>query len=1461
MDIDYMSDDENFIPLTKTKAAPKAAAKKAKEPLQLSTAANISKGRTIEQTYQKKTPLEHVLLRPDTYVGSVQSHTQTLWVYENGRMVHREATIVPGLYKIFDEILVNAADNKQRDPSMDLLKVNIDPEKNMIKVWNNGKGVPIEIHADENCYVPEMIFGHLLTSSNYDDTEKKTTGGRNGYGAKLANIFSTEFVIETADGDRKKQYRQVFNDNMSKKSEPEITKTRSGESWTCVTFHPDLAKFKLTHLDADHVALMSKRVVDMAGVLGKTVKVELNGSKIPMKNFQDYVGLYLDSSKSSGEVPGPLPKIYEKVNDNWEVCVSLSDGQFQQVSFVNSIATIKGGTHVNLVADQVTKFLIEKAQKKAGKGAPAIKAHQVKCHLWVFVNSMIVNPAFDSQTKETLNTRASEFGSTCKLPDSFLQKVAKSGVIDSILSFATFKANKDMKKSDGSKKQRLTGISKLDDANDAGGRNSEQCTLILTEGDSAKALAVSGLSVVGRDKYGVFPLRGKLLNVRDAPAKQLTENAEITNIKQIMGLQQGKHYDSTKSLRYGHLMIMTDQDHDGSHIKGLLINFLHAFWPSLLKQPNFLLEFITPIVKATGPRGKVISFYTIPEYESWKESLGGSTKGWSIKYYKGLGTSTPKEAKEYFAALDQHRKSFEWTGEEDGESIEMAFSKKKVEDRKTWLRNVEPGTFLDQSAKTITYSDFVNKELVLFSIADNLRSIPSVMDGLKPGQRKILFSCFKRKLKSDVKVAQLAGYISEHSAYHHGEMSLMTTIIGLAQDFVGSNNINLLVPSGQFGTRLQGGKDAASPRYIYTRLHKLTRILFSEVDDALLDFLNEDGQKIEPTWYLPILPLVLVNGSEGIGTGWSSYVPTFNPRDIVDNLKRLMKGEEMEPLHPWFRGFKGSVEHNSNKDGRNYIVTGTINKVSDTVLEITELPIRTWTQNYKEFLEGMMVVNDKNKEPFIKDMREHHTDTTVHFEVHLSPEGMATAEAEGLIKRFKLTASVATSNMHLFDKDGRMRKYETPEEIIEEFYHIRLEYYRKRKDIQLEQLRNELIKLDNRVRFILAVVRGEIIVSNRKKAELLAELKEKKFAPLPKSKVGSSGGSSTAADEEGDDEGEESGEEEGVSKAKGGDGGYDYLLGMPLWSLTLERVQELLRDQKKNQDDHDALLKTEPKELWESDLDMFLAELEVAEEEAAQDKAKEVAGKPGKGKGRVAKAVAVKPKRAQKKAQVFSDEEMDFISDSDDDFREDAKLRRGKGAAAAAAKPTAVAATTKPQAPVPLVQAPKPEVVKPAPKAKPAPKPKAPAGSDYDSDEDFGGSLKERLAAMAAKMSLQEKPSGGESTAEVKPAASKKEPAKKASTKRPATKKMEEKVEEPALGDQFEFLDDVDIKSPMKEPVSKVQRMRPSPFSKKSGLPAAEGRTHLSRGAQKKPAVVLSDDSDESEESEDDFQDFSEEEY
>jgi DNA topoisomerase-2 len=371
-----------------------------------------------------------------------------------------------------------------------------------------------------------------------------------------------------------------------------------------------------------------------------------------------------------------------------------------------------------------------KKHKQAG-----VKPFMVKNYLWVFLNCLVENPAFDSQTKETLTLRASAFGSKCELPDAFLKRVMAGGLADAVLSFASFKANKELKKGDGAKRARLTGIPKLDDANDAGGRGSALCTLILTEGDSAKSLAISGLSVVGRDKFGVFPLRGKLLNVRDAGAAQVTANAEITAIKTILGLQHGKVYTDAKSLRYGHLMIMTDQDHDGSHIKGLIMNFFHHFYPSLLQLPGFLVEFVTPIIKVTKGR-EARAFYTVPEYEAWREATGG--RGWRVKYYKGLGTSTAAEAKEYFANIEAHRKRFVWDGEADGDALEMAFSKKRVEERKEWLRAYEPGTFLDHAAETISYHEFVHKELILFSRADLERSIPSVVDGLKPGQRKIL---------------------------------------------------------------------------------------------------------------------------------------------------------------------------------------------------------------------------------------------------------------------------------------------------------------------------------------------------------------------------------------------------------------------------------------------------------------------------------------------------------------------------------------------------------------------------------------------------------------------------------------------------------------------------------------------------------------------------------------------------
>lgn len=1133
-----------------------------------------------------------------------------MWVYDAAQecMVNRSISFVPGLFKIFDEILVNAADNKIRDPSMDVLKVDIDRESGLISIFNNGRGIPVEVHAKEGIWVPELIFGHLLTSSNYNDDQKKVTGGRNGYGAKLCNIFSTQFIVETADTRTGKKFRQVFRNNMSQKDEPEISHyPKSGSEYTKITFKPDFAKFGMPDgMDEDLLALFTKRVYDLAGVVRK-VKVYLNGTRIEIQNFKQYIELFVKKNEAlqqaaaaAGQTAPPL--IHSIINDRWEIGFTLSDGQFNQVSFVNSINTYKGGTHVQYIADQIVSELVD-AVKKKNKAAP-VKPFQVKNHLFVFVNCLIENPTFDSQTKENMTLRQSAFGSKCEIGEDFMKKVLKSGVLENILSWAKFKQDQLLKKTDGAKKSRLSGISKLDDANNAGTRHASKCTLILTEGDSAKALAVSGLSVVGRDNWGVFPLRGKLLNVREASHKQIMENAEINQIKQIMGLQHGKQYTSTESLRYGRLMIMTDQDHDGSHIKGLLINFLDHFWPSLLKVPGFLVEFITPIVKCTKGRQE-IAFYTIPEYETWKRA-NEDGRGWTIKYYKGLGTSTAADAKKYFSDLKTHLKQFEVGTDEDRGLIDMAFNKKKADDRKEWLKNFVPGTFMDHSRAQIPLRDFINHELILFSQADNIRSIPSIVDGFKPGHRKIMFACFKRKLKTEIKVAQLAGYVAEHSAYHHGEQSLCATIVGLAQNFVGSNNINLLEPNGQFGTRLQGGKDAASPRYIFTLLNSLARLIFRPEDDALLKYLSDDGQSIEPEWYTPILPMVLVNGGEGIGTGWSTSIPNYNPIDLCDALQALLDGSTSDGelidvdgikaslsdrLHPWYRGFTGKIEQIA---ADKYRVSGTWRKVDAETLEITELPIGTWTQTYKEMLEGMLngttggsttttaedgstqTTTTKNIPPFIKDFREYHTDTTVKFVITLSPANMAAAEAEGIEKKFKLTTTIGLNNLVCFDSLGRIRKYTSPLEILLDFFPLRLAFYQRRKAHLVDALTEEWNRLENKVRFIEEIASGALKIQNKRKADLVKELASRDYRSFSNNNTAES---------------EESADEPASLKA------YDYLLNMPISSLTLERAAQLRSERDQKEAALSALLARSPKDLWKADLEEFRAAWLDAEKE------------------------------------------------------------------------------------------------------------------------------------------------------------------------------------------------------------------------------------------------------------------------
>ncbi|KAG8994735.1 DNA topoisomerase 2 [Tulasnella sp. JGI-2019a] len=1254
------------------------------------------KKKSVSDKYQKLSQIEHILQRPDSYIGSIEFVTEKLWVFdsETKRMAHREIQYVPGFLKIVDEILVNAADNKINDPNMDTLKVTIDVDTNYISVWNNGKGIPIEIHSKEKIYIPEMIFGHLLTGSNYNDEEKKLTGGRNGYGAKLTNIYSTEFTVETCDKDTGQKYKQTFKKNMGEKGVAKITSTTKGEEYTQISFKPDLPRFGMQSMDPDTVALLKKRVYDMAGTV-KGVKVVLNGERLKVKDFKTYCEMYLKSASeeaadnAGGAAVEKKTLMFEEISNRWEVGFSLSDsGNFQQVSFANSIATIKGGTHVKCIQDQFTKAILAVIEKK-NKGAK-VKPAQIANHMWLFVRCLIENPTFDSQTKETLTLQQSKFGGKKPvLSEEFLKKVVKSPIVDNILNWARFKAGAELGKTDGKKRARMTGLTKLSDANNAGGRNASKCTLILTEGDSAKALAEAGLSVVGRDNFGVFPLKGKLLNVREASHDTIMKNQEISNIKKIMGLQTNMNYKDTTGLRYGSLMIMADQDHDGSHIKGLLINFIDHFFPSLLKLPSFLVEFVTPIVRAK--RGKQTKdFFTLPEFETWNEANNQDGK-WSVKYFKGLGTSDDDDAMEYFSNTAKHVIPFAPVDAPDRDLIDMAFSKKRIEDRKEWLRNFKPGTFIDHDVEEIPIKNFINEELICFSMADNMRSIPSAVDGLKPGQRKIMFGCYKLKMKKELKVAQLIGYISAGTAYHHGEQSLADTIVGMAQTFVGSNNINLLSPNGQFGTRATGGSDHASPRYIFTLPTALSRAVFHPQDDALLKYLEDDGQSIEPEWFMPVIPMVLVNGCDGIGTGYSTKIPNYNPHDIVANIRRMLRNEPMVPMIPWYRGFKGSIEKTA--EGK-FLMKGIIKKVDREAIEITELPVGVWTQSYKEQLEKWVTGVD-NHPAIIKDYKEHHTNSTVHFTLTMTPEGMAKAEAdpEGLLKFFQCQKPLSTSNMMAFDSNLKLRKYTSPEEIIEDFFPLRLQYYQKRKDFLCDELRNVWDKLTNQARFVQMIVDKKLVVSRKKKADLVAELHDLQFKPIAKpSKAKAAKGNEPAMMAAAGDDDEE---EEGTRNVANV---FDYLLSMPIWSLTEEKVVKLLRERDAKEEELNVLLMVKPSDIWERELDQLLDEFEKILEGDSVTVQKAMKGRKAAQTLKTRKSLT--GAKGKKKA-VASD-------DSEEDFKLAQKAARAK---VKAPKPAAAPRVKAAAAKAMLDDEDEDEDEKPP--RKPAPKP-APPGSDSD---------------------------------------------------------------------------------------------------------------------------------------------------
>ena len=1147
---------------------------------------------TNKDKYQLLSPIEHVLLRPNTYVGSVKNEKSMEYIYNNRSksIVCKEISFNCGFERLFEEILLNAYDHfrevKHKTNRVSKISVVIDTNENYIEIKNNGEGIPVRNHQKHQILIPEMVFTKLNSSSNYDDNIDRKKAGVNGLGAKLTVILSKEFRLETVDSIRKKKFTMVVKNNLLEGIEKKKVIDYKGGSYTKVRYYPDLERFKLKKISKDMVDYMRRRCYDTVACCyddnTKTkVKLSFNNEPIEIKTFKDYIKLYFDNLDNKDI-------FYETINNEWQFGVVINeDDNFNHVSFVNGIYTSEGGTHVKRITDQLVKAI--KTKLKGTK----ISDSNIRNKLNVFVCCVVNRPEFSSQSKTKLKTPIKEFTNESKISTTFINKLLKSSIIKDLKSLDKHKQSKSLEKKNGRKVARLKNPNKnFDDALQAGKKDSIKCKLFLTEGLSAKGFVSKGFKIIKNKHYGVYPLKGKVINAQAKSDLAVSKNKELMELQEYIGLQHKcVYYDDIsgkpknvkkgytvkhlKTLRYGGIIGLTDEDYDGYHIKGLLINWIHTYWPELLAL-GFFYSFKTPIVRAK--KGKeLIDFYTLRQYENWKKT--NDLKKWNIKYFKGLGSWNKTDTPELFKQFDKYLiRYFYDVNAED--SIHLAFhnNKKYINQRKKWLKKYDENAEIIDYTKLINrnkfikvnITDFINLELKQFSHYDIKRSIPSVVDGFKPTQRKILFGMFDKSMKNvninkTIKVGILMGHISKVSAYHHGEKSIYTTICNMAYDFCGKNNINLLFPDGEFGTKHNSA--CGSERYVFTALMNITKKIFREEDLNILEYLNEEGMKIEPKYYVPIIPMVLINGAIGIGTGYSTNVPSFNPMEIIDLLIDRLEGKkDLEyNLLPYYKDFDGEIEEYEEEDKEdrktwyfkgNYEIDRTNYRI-----KITEIPPKFTTTEYKhKFLDSIEKYNKRNKTEVIVGIDDTLNVNKPELELVFNETTEDTKKyfrelikSDELHKDIKLIDSEKSTNMNLFNPEGNLNLYSNIKEMIDDFFYVRYNYYEKRKEYLLNELEKKLLLISNKVRFIEYVNNEKIIIFKRKKKDIEQDLQKNKFDKI--------------------------------------NDNYDYLINMRISVLTIENANKLKNEKKDIEEEIDYIKETSIEDMWIDELEELKDEL------------------------------------------------------------------------------------------------------------------------------------------------------------------------------------------------------------------------------------------------------------------------------
>ena len=1024
--------------------------------------------------YKKLSQREAVLKRPQRFIGSLTKTKRHVYLYdfEENKSVLGEIDISPGFERVFLEILTNSADNieRSRKHGIDPGEIHISIGENKIAIYNEGLGIPTEIHPEFGVPTPQHLFSKFSCGSNFND-DSNTGSGTFGIGASCTNTYSRKFIVEIGDQERGIRYKQIFSNNMIDISDP-VEEPYQGKAYVLIKYVLDFERFgydKNYHYDDDMLSFFAQHAINIA--FSTNSVVVFNNIVFDFKDIKNFVNLFRDDKE----------KFLTYEDDNNRL-VLIDSEYYGFISLVNNM-TVEGGNHIEKWLEKIKRYL-DKTVKTV-----KVKKQDIMENIIMLYSVKLDKVEYDSASKNKLITPKGSI----KIKESgynMLKGMEKWSMISRIKE--RYKSASGFSKSKSGSKSKYVSVKKLTDADGIGTKGEEHIKrdLILCEGDSAKTAAEKGRTEETKKTIGVLALKGKPINTTKHSVEKIEKNKEFDSIVKSMGFPLGKDVDYTtekdrKELRYNTISLFADPDPDGEHIKAICINMIYSIWPSFI-EAGLLYHIVVPeYICRKGKQTK--RFYSKADYINWYNTDPNSDK-WTIKHIKGLATMSDED----IGYEIENPRRIQLNPDEDSPVwLKKAFDPELADLRKEWIHKFVDGYRYDYPLDTV--SNFMTEKYIIYAIDDWKRSLPRI-DGLKISQRKILYTAMKRlkSPKSEIKVGRLAEAASESTNYHHGSQSLASAIISMGRDNIGSNNIPLIKRDNQFGTR-RGG-DAGKPRYISAKYNSIVKYIFRPEDDVILDYLHEDGLDIEPDIYYPILSMTHVNGSKGIGTGYSIDIGNYNPHDVIQHHFDWLDAYEDNKLDefinsyrapkPWYRNYEGDIIERNSKTAKNKWVSIGKYTVKGNTVKVTELPVTVTIETYKKKLEKDQ--EDGN----IKGYTDNSITTSNRSDTlpRLSISGVK----EPNIKSLHLQASIPTSNINILTDKEKCEKF-TVESLLHYFCEVRLDAYIRRKEAYIKKLESEIHYLLKKKEFIIEVINDELILRKRARNDILDDFKERGY--------------------------------------------------------------------------------------------------------------------------------------------------------------------------------------------------------------------------------------------------------------------------------------------------------------------------------------------------------------------------------